>query len=174
MYRLMLFRHGKSAWPAGVEDRERPLADRGRKAAPIIGRYMADHRLVPDLVIVSPARRAQQTWALAAEALGEDVPHKDDQRIYEAAPAAILNVIRWTRRGVGTLLLVGHNPGFQDLALELIGNGDEDALARLGKKFATAGLAVIDFDAERWRDVSARSGRLERFVTPKSIKAERG
>src|SRR3954465_2963655 len=140
MLRLMLFRHAKSAYPAGVEDHERPLAERGRKAAPAIGRYMADQELVPDLAVVSTARRAQETWALAAQALGTEVPRRDERRIYEAGPAAILDVTRQTPSRVGTLLLVGHNPGFQELALALIGEGDEDTLARLGSKFSTAGL----------------------------------
>jgi phosphohistidine phosphatase len=173
MLRLMLFRHAKSAWPAGVEDHERPLAERGRKAAPVIGRYIADHGLVPDLAVVSTARRAEETWALAAQALGKDVPRRDEASIYEAGSAVILDVIKQTKPRVGTLLVVGHNPGFQDLALELVGNGDKDALARLRDKFSTAGLAVIDFDAKRWSDVSAGTGSLERFVTPKSIKADR-
>jgi phosphohistidine phosphatase len=173
MLRLILFRHAKSAYPAGLEDHERPLAERGRKAAPAIGRYMAGQGLVPDLAVVSTARRAEETWALAAEALGKDVPRRNEARIYEAGTAAILGVIRQTEPRVGALLLVGHNPGFQDLALELIGDGDMDGLARLRTKFSTAGLAVIDFDAERWSEVSAGGGRLERFVTPKSIKADR-
>jgi phosphohistidine phosphatase len=171
MHRLMLFRHAKSAYPAGVEDHERPLAERGRNAAPQIGRYMADHGLVPELAVVSTARRAQETWRLAADALGRGVPQKDEKRIYEAGSAAILDVIRSTKASVATLLLVGHNPGFQDLALELIGDGDKDDLARLRKKFSTAGLAVIDFDLKHWSDVSSAGGRLERFVTPKSIDA---
>ena len=172
MLRLMLFRHAKSAYPAGVEDHERPLAERGEKAAPVIGRYMADQRLVPDLAVVSTARRAQQTWALAAEALGKVIRRRDEARIYEA-PAALVEVIRQTPSGVGTLLLVGHNPGLQDLALDLVGGGDKDALARLRAKYSTAGLAVIDFDVRRWSDVSPGGGSLERFVTPKSVKAER-
>src|SRR3954451_9727604 len=155
MLRLMLFRHAKSAYPAGVEDHERPLAERGRKAAPAIGRYMADQELVPDLAVVSTARRAQETWALAAQALGTDVPRREEGRIYEAGPAAILDTVRQTAPGIGTLLLVGHNPGFEDLAAELVGGGDKDALARLRTKFPTAGLAVIDFDFQRWSDVSA-------------------
>jgi phosphohistidine phosphatase len=172
MHRLMLFRHAKSAYPAGVDDHERPLADRGRKSAPIIGHYLADQRLVPDLAVVSTARRAQETWALAADALGRDIPRRAEGRIYEARPAAILEIVRQTRSDVGTLVLVGHNPGFQDLATELIGGGDKDGLARLRAKFSTAGLAVIDFDVQRWSDLTAGGGRLERFVTPKSIKAE--
>ena len=207
MLRLLLLRHAKSAYPAGVDDHDRPLAARGRAAAPVIGRYMADQGLVPDLAVVSTARRAQQTWALAAEALahvsrkcprfrekdmrksrtysmsresfltrhavGKDVPRRDEGSIYEARPAAILDIVRQTPPDVGTLLLVGHNPGFQDLAVELVGGGDEDAVARLRAKFSTAGLAVIEFDVPRWSDVSAGSGRLQRFVTPKSIKADR-
>src|SRR5689334_20311557 len=114
MRRLMLLRHAKSAWPDGVEDHERPLAERGRVAAPLMGRYMAEHGLLPDFAIVSTARRAQETWALVAPALGRDTAQRDEARIYEARSEAILEVIRETAAGVRTLLVVGHNPGFQD------------------------------------------------------------
>jgi phosphohistidine phosphatase len=165
--RLMLLRHAKSAWPEGVADHRRPLAERGRKAAPIIGAYMAEHGLVPDLALVSTARRAQETWEIVAEALPQSVAARDAVGIYEVAASAILNIIRGVEPSVRNLLLVGHNPGMAELALVLASHGE--ALPRLREKFPTAGLAVIDFDIEQWSDVKPGKGRLVRFVTPRML-----
>ncbi|MDM9624290.1 histidine phosphatase family protein [Rhizobium sp. S152] len=164
-YRLLLLRHAKSAWPDGVDDHDRPLAGRGLKAAPLMGRYMAREMLVPDLALVSTARRTQQTWALVGAEL-PDTPHRDVGEIYEASVERLAAVLRATDPEVRTLLVVGHNPGFQDLALYLAGYGD--GLDQLREKFPTGALAVIDF-AVAWRDVTAGSGRLERFVAPRSL-----
>jgi phosphohistidine phosphatase len=172
MLRLMLLRHAKSARPPGVDDHERPLAERGRQAAPLIGRHMAGNGLVPDLAIVSSARRAQETWALVAQSFATSIVRRDEARIYEAAPAAILSVIREVEPEIATLVLVGHNPGFERLAAELIGGGNEADRARLAEKYPTAGLAVIDFDANRWSDVGRADGTLVAFVTPKSLGGE--
>jgi phosphohistidine phosphatase len=170
MLRLMLLRHAKSAWPEGVEDHDRPLADRGKKAAPVMGRYMAAQSLAPDLAVVSTARRAQETWALAGAALPREIKRRDESRIYEASAQAILGVIRKTPARVKALLLVGHNPGFADLALMLASEGEPDATARLRKKYPTGALAVIDFDVKRWKLVSPGEGKVERFVTPKTAR----
>jgi phosphohistidine phosphatase len=164
----MLLRHMKSAWPRGVEDHERPLAKRGLRAGMAMGNYMARNSLMPDLAVVSTARRAWETWDLVRPAFPEQVPGLDERRIYEAPSGAILDVIRETAAETRTLLLVGHNPGLRDLALYLTGTADAGDLARLRKKYPTGGLAVIDFDIGSWKKLGAGSGRLERFVTPKS------
>ena len=169
MRRLMILRHAKSDWPFGVDDRERPLAKRGRKACPLMGRYMADEALVPDLAVVSTARRARETWKLTRPAFGREIVRLDEPRIYEASAGAILDVIRETQPGVRTLLLVGHNPGMHDLALKLVGEASQSDLARLRLKYPTAGLVVIDFKIAHWSDASEGLGRLERFETPTSV-----
>ncbi len=168
-HRLILLRHAKSAWPDGVADRERPLADRGRKAAPVIGAYMAREKLIPDLALVSPARRAQETWKHVREALSKKVAERDAPDIYEVAAERILDVIRTVEPGIRTLLIVGHNPGMEDAASLLVGDGDADAMGRMKEKFPTAGLAVIDFDVEGWDEVAKRSGYLKWFVTPRFV-----
>ena len=171
MRRLMLLRHGKSAWPDGVDDHERPLAKRGRTTCSLMGRYMADEALLPDLTIVSTARRARESWELVRPAFAQDIVEHDEPRIYEASASAILDVVRKTRPDVHTLLLVGHNPGLHELALKLIGDGSSSDLSRLQQKYPTAGLVVIDFKFRRWSKISATLGRLERFETPKSVEA---
>jgi len=165
----MLLRHAKSQWPAGVADRDRPLAARGREAAPMMGRYLADELLLPDLVLISPARRTVETWELVAPMLPEKPATHYEARIYEAKVARLLDVVQDIEGDVRTLLMVGHNPGFAELATLLIGHGDRYAAARMSQKYPTCGLAVLDFAVDDWRDVAERGGRLDRFVTPASL-----
>ena len=167
MRRLMLLRHGK-ATPDATKDMDRPLAACGREAVPRIAAHLAAEQLFPDLALVSPARRARETWELVEPALGP-VRARFEPLIYEAPPERLLAVIRGVEPAIHTLLLVGHNPGFEDLARLLVGHGDRYASARMAKKYPTAGLAVIDFDIEDWAAVKPGSGRLDRFVTPKSL-----
>jgi phosphohistidine phosphatase len=167
--RLILLRHAKSAWPDGVADQKRPLAPRGQKAAPLMGAYIKREKLIPDRVLVSTARRTQETWNLIAPSLPKGVKKRDIEAIYEAPPNRLLEVIRDTDASVRCLMVVGHNPGLQQFALALVGAGDADAIRRLGEKFPTAALAVIDFSLDLWSDLHAGTGTLERFVTPKSI-----
>lgn len=167
--RLLLLRHAKSAWPDGVEDHERPLAKRGQEAAPLMGNYLAQNWLHPDLVLVSSARRTRQTWALVRKALLPAIADRVVDEIYEAPAASLLEVIRTVEPGFETIMLIGHNPGMQDLALELIGDGDEETRAAISEKYPTAALAVIDFTTSRWDGIEPGSGRLERFVAPRML-----
>ena len=168
-HRLILLRHAKSAWPDGAADRERPLAGRGRKAAPVIGTYMAREKLIPDLALVSPARRAQETWKLVRRALSKKVSEREAPDIYEVSADRILDVIRIVEPGIRTLLIVGHTPGLENAASLIAPDGDADAVGRMREKFPTAGLAVIDLDLDGWDEIAAGTGYLERFVTPRSL-----
>lgn len=167
--RLMLLRHAKSAWPDGVVDRERPLAPRGQKAAPRIGEYLEAEKLIPDLVLVSSARRTQETWALVAPHLPKGIEGREHDVLYEAPANLLLEIVRATDASVRTLMLIGHNPGLQHFAAALVGAGDGKMLKRLEEKFPTGGLAVIDLQLDLWPDLHAGTGTLERFVTPKSL-----
>ena len=170
MRRLMLLRHAKSDWPDGVADIDRPLAPRGREAAPRMGAYLAAEGLLPDQVLVSPARRARETFDLVAPSLG-GATVREEPRIYEAPAARLLQVAREGEADARALLLVGHNPGFEDLARRLVGHGDRYAFARLSAKYPTAGLAVIDFAVKAWSEIGPGAGRLDRFVTPGTLGA---
>ena len=170
MRRLILLRHAKSDWSgSGVKDRDRGLAARGRDSAPRIGAYMAHHALVPDLVLVSTAARARDTWALVADAFDEPPRVLYEERLYETGPEAILDVIQKTKREVHALLIVGHNPALSELAELLIASGDVEARERLLDKFPTAALAVIDFPIDDWAKLHPQSGRLDRFVAPRQL-----
>lgn len=169
MKTLLLLRHAKSAWPEGVDDHDRPLADRGRRDAPRMAAYIAEAGVQPDFALVSSARRTLETWALVEPALGKACPSQTVASIYEAAPAAILAAIHAAPQQSETLLVIGHNPGFEDLAAVLATAGDADAIGRLKTKYPTAGLAVIRLDVERWSDVVPGTGTLDMFVTPKTL-----
>lgn len=169
MKRLLLLRHAKSAWPEGMDDHDRPLGDRGRRDAPRMGAYLASAGFMPDFTMVSSARRTQETWALVEPALGRPCPSGTVPSIYEAEPSAILAAIRTAPEDCETLLVIGHNPGFEQVAALLAPDGEADALGRLQAKYPTSGLAVITFDIARFADVAPGLGRLEAFVSPKTL-----
>ncbi|WP_210484672.1 SixA phosphatase family protein [Microvirga antarctica] len=170
MVRLLLMRHAKSSWPSGIPDVDRPLSARGRKAAVLMGDYLDDEELSPDLVLVSPARRTQETWSLVQPALGP-VAVRTEPRIYDAPASRLLSMLQEIEPLSQTVLVIGHNPGFEDLARLLASHGSGEAMSRMRQKYPTAGLAVIDCDCESWADVKARGGKLDRFVTPKTLGA---
>jgi phosphohistidine phosphatase len=171
MRRLMLLRHAKTerAEP-GQHDRDRKLTKRGRADAPTVGAYMARHGLVPDLALVSPARRAEETWTLVAAAFAKAPRLVNDERIYNANPEKLMAVIGESRRA-RSLLVVGHNPSLHDLALALIASGDVEARERVSEKLPTSSLVVIDLSLNDWSLIHPHAGRLERFVTPRLIAA---
>ncbi|MFG1463597.1 histidine phosphatase family protein [Xanthobacter sp. DSM 24535] len=174
MRRLILLRHAKSDWPVGIVDPERPLASRGRAAAPLIGSYMAAQELVPDRVLVSPARRTRETWELLAPALPATATATvlSEPRLYEASVNRLLGVLREQPREVHALMLVGHNPGLEDLADVLTDQGPAPARALMAEKFPTGALAIIDLPIDDWEDVAPQTGRLDRFVTPRLLMLE--
>jgi phosphohistidine phosphatase len=167
MKRLSLLRHAKSGWddPA-LADFDRPLNARGREAARAMGRAMRELGLSYDRVVASPAARAAGT----IEELGESYGPLDpawDERLYLAAPDRLLEIVRATGDAYGSLLLVGHNPGIERLALLLSRGGPlHDSVAL---KYPTGALAEIDFPVECWRDVAEGEGTLVRFVRPRNL-----
>jgi len=170
MLRLMLLRHSKAERAQGGErDHERRLAERGRSDAPVLGAYMEKHGYRPDAVIVSTAKRTRETWGLVASELGGKPKIDFEERIYESMPEDILQVVQETGKRIRTLLIVGHNPSLHELAIELIATGDIEARQRLQEGFPTSALAVIEFALESWARVHAQSGRLEHYVTPRSL-----
>jgi len=171
MLRLMLLRHAKSSWPTGMLDAERPLSDRGEAAARLIGGYMAHHSLIPERVLCSPARRARDTWTGVLSSWPTPVDVVFDDRLYGATLQGIVSIVRDQEDAIRTLLVLGHNPGLQEAAEWLIAAGDVEQRERLREKFSAAALAVIDFALDKWSNVHERSGRLERYVTPRTIAA---
>lgn len=167
---LLLLRHAKSSWDdPSLDDFDRPLARRGREAAPRVGREMARRGLIPQMAIVSPALRTRQTWDLVSAGwpLGPDTTF--DPTVYEAEPEAILRAIRAVPDRIQTLLVVGHNPGLEQLSLAIAGDGsNRDAVSSIETKYPTAALAIFHC-ADTWSRLAGRSCRLVDFITPRSL-----
>jgi phosphohistidine phosphatase len=179
MRRLMLLRHAKTETdaPSG-RDQDRRLDERGHRDATEIGGWIARHPLFPDLVLVSPAVRAVQTWEIAWEAMKERASQPKVELVedlYGADPAQLLQAIRMASvSDPKRLMLVGHNPGMHELALTLAGSGDAAGRKALGDNLPTSGLAVFDFAVDDWNDVAFRRGKLVLFVSPKLLKQTSG
>jgi phosphohistidine phosphatase len=168
--RLMLLRHAKAekAVP-GMRDRDRKLNERGRKDAAKIASYMVRHDLRPDLILVSAAARTRETWQCMAAAFAA-TPIEYEDRLYENGPDAILAVVREVGRSAPVLLVIGHNPGLHDTARLLVAP-DSQGARELDDGLPTSGLVIIDFAGKSWGKLGLASGRLERFITPRLIKA---
>jgi len=159
--RLLLLRHAKSSWgDSSLADFDRPLNERGLRAAPLVGRFMRRRKLDPDLVISSPAERARQTTALVAESAKLSAPLRFDERVYEATPARLVEVVSQVEESAGEVLLVGHNPGLEGL-LELL-TGES-------RSMPTAALARVALGIEKWGRLREGAGRVELFVRPRDI-----
>ena len=181
---LVLLRHAKSAWP-DLPDHERPLAGRGRRDAPVMGRWLRAAGHVPDRVLCSTARRTRETWQLAQPELGTAPPVSFEDRVYEASAAELLDLARAAPSKVKTLLIVGHAPGIPELALMLagaattadLGGGSgavpEAAVDRMRAKFPTAAVAVLELTGP-WDELGPGAARLTSFVTPRDVSASAG
>ncbi len=168
--RVILLRHAKSAWgePA-TDDVDRPLAPRGRRAAALMGIYLRDEKLVPDLVLCSAARRARETWQGAAQAFPASPPIEVERELYLATGEALLKRLRRAPDSMKTVLFVGHEGGVDELARQLAGAGSAELRRRLAEKFPTAGLAVVALTLDHWADAAQKKGTLTRFVVPKEL-----
>jgi phosphohistidine phosphatase len=169
MRRLLLLRHARAErLEAGRADRDRALTADGRGDAARLGRYMALQAVAINHALVSPAARTRETWDIIEEA-GVHATARTDDRIYEAEPETLLDIVAETPSGIGTLLMVGHNPGFHAAAAMLVAGGDPALRRRLDDGFPTAALAWIGFDIDDWSRLRRQSGVLERFVSPRSL-----
>ncbi|MFC3322437.1 SixA phosphatase family protein [Mesorhizobium cantuariense] len=168
MKQLFLLRHAKSSWDdPGLDDFDRPLSERGLKAARLMGRELVARDWLPDLVLVSSALRTRDTWRLVAAELPTHPRVALTEALYDASAADILSQIRQADASSGSLLVVGHNPGLEDLAKQLAGPSSEaKAHKRLEEKFPTAALARFVFEGD-WSGVS--SARLTHCLRPKDL-----
>ncbi|MEM9357740.1 MAG: histidine phosphatase family protein [Pseudomonadota bacterium] len=171
MRELILFRHAKSSWTdLSLDDHDRPLNARGRQAAPTMGAFMRENAITPDLILCSTSVRTRETLALAFPGPEEKrSPVIFTEEIYEAPPGVLMACVQTVDDSVRSLMVLGHNPGSQMLALQLAATGEGDALRRLSGKFPTAAMARIMFEAESWRDIPNARGHLAQFITPKQL-----
>lgn len=170
MLTLALLRHAKSSWadPA-CKDFDRPLNERGRDAATLIGRELKRRELCFDLILASPSTRTKQTIAFLHQSYGEEFPVEYDADIYAASAATLFKVAMAAPRRARRLLIVGHNPAMQDLAVDLTGADPLQLRSQIAKAFPTGALAVFAVPAKSWRDLRPGVAQPEIYVKPKEL-----
>lgn len=176
MKTLTVLRHAKSSWDDAVaRDFDRPLNARGQKAAVTVGRHMRSEGLSFDHVVASPAVRITETVEQVETGYGSALAPAWDRRIYLASASTLMDVIHELPAGAESALLIGHNPGLEDLILMLVPDRSSDALrGSVEEKFPTAALAVITFETDDWGAIRSNSGTLVRFVRPRDLDAALG
>jgi phosphohistidine phosphatase len=152
---LVVVRHAKSDWSGAVADYDRPLADRGRRDAPAIGTWLAEHVEPLDLVVCSPARRARETWRLAEARLDPAPPVRHDERMYGAGPTELLTILAGLPDELGRVAVVGHNPGLTELVAALSG---ED------RELKTAAIVVLSWLGS-WVDAEFGVATVDAYTT---------
>lgn len=159
MKTLFILRHAKSSWEnPDWADFERPLNSRGLDAARFIGALVYERSLNPQIIVSSPAKRAKQTAVLVKEIAEIPKPIVFDERIYEASPLALFNLIREFDEKYESVLIIGHNPGFENLVRMLTGES---------VSMPTAALAKINLGIEKWSEIETDSNKLEFLIRPK-------
>jgi phosphohistidine phosphatase len=167
MKRLYLLRHAKSSWKdTSLSDHDRPLAARGRGAAKAIARHLRDHDLEPELVLCSTARRARETLDRILPGLGAPTVELEHD-LYAASADALLQRLRRVPDTLASVMLIGHNPGLQDLALDLA--RPAPTLSELATKFPTAALATLEFRASSWQELDHETGEIVALVRPRDL-----
>jgi phosphohistidine phosphatase len=168
MRRVYLLRHAKSSWKdRSLADRDRPLAGRGKRAAKAVAGHIEAAGIRPDLVLCSPARRSRETLNGVEAAFGERVEARFEEALYGASVAELLARLRALPPEVDSVMIVGHNPGLEELALALASEGAERA--RLQEKYPTAALATIDLPADDWSAIEPGSGEFVAYVRPRDL-----
>ena len=170
MKTLFLLRHAKSSWSEpGLADFDRPLNERGRRAAPLIARHLARGGLLPDLILCSAALRTRETLTLMLPGLARDAVVRIESGLYGADAGTLLRRLERVEAAVDCVLLIAHNPGLEDLAAGICGGGPEPMRRRMDEKFPTAALAAFALDAARWSSLREGAAILTDFVLPKEL-----
>ena len=166
---LYLLRHAKSSWddPA-ADDHDRSLAPRGRRAAQLIGDHLRDAQVTPALVLCSSSRRTQETLELITPALGATAVVSVERPLYGASARDLLDRVQNVSDAVRSVMVIGHNPGLEDLAAALAGAGVGDALDRMAVKFPTGALATLTVPTP-WRDLTPEGATLAAYVVPRDL-----
>ena len=169
MKRLWVLRHAKSSWAdEGIEDHDRPLAPRGERAAVLIGALLAQRDVRPDQVLASTALRVRQTVERVLEQLPSPVPACFEPDLYLADADDWIDRLR-ALEDVDEVIVVGHNPGLEDLVAQLAPGGERSALRRLRDGLVTAALAEIELDSKDWHGLRPHKGRLRSLSRPKDL-----
>lgn len=172
MKSLTLLRHAKASWgESSQRDFDRPLDERGRRAAPRMGMHLRTEGMRFDRVVVSPSVRTLETLALVEEGYGARLTEMEDERVYLASSDSLLGMIHDLPDEWDSVMFIGHNPGFEDLGLRLAGSGPERLMTLLEGFLPTAAMIELAFDVAHWADVSPGEGVLVRFTRPVDLDA---
>lgn len=168
---LGLYRHAKSSWgDPRARDFDRPLNERGRKGAAAIGRHIRDYGARWERIVASPAVRCAETIELGYQAIGETYSVNWDRRIYLASSATLLDLLRELEGDPASLLMVGHNPGLEDLIFDLVPDDGTSPLRDIvEEKFPTAAFAVLELDIAQWADAEPGCARLIHLTRPRDL-----
>lgn len=172
MKTLFLLRHAKSSWDHSiVRDVDRPLNDRGRKAAKRMGAFMEKEGLTPDYILCSPSVRTSQTLDLLLPNFSRTPEAEFPESLYHGGPEGLMSAIKSAPAESNRLLVIAHNPGMQALAMKLSvsESSNRKAFKRIAEKYPTAALSVYSLDIDAWTDAAPESAKLERFVTPREL-----
>jgi phosphohistidine phosphatase len=173
---LSLLRHAKSDWhDARARDFDRPLNARGRKGAAVIGRHIHQAGFPCARIIASPAARCTETIELASQAVGQSYPVIWDRRIYLASSAILIDLLQEQQDAAGSLLMIGHNPGLEDLIFDLVPDDGSSPLRDIvEEKFPTATYAVMELAIDTWADVAPGCARLIHLTRPRDLDTSLG
>jgi phosphohistidine phosphatase len=168
---LALFRHAKSDWTdARARDFDRPINARGRRGAAAMGQHIRKGCWQFDRIIASPAVRVAETIEVASRAWGRSFPIEWDRRIYLASSATLIDLLREVDGDPARLLMIGHNPGLEDLIFDLVPeDGSSPLRAIVEQKFPTATFAVLECAVDRWADIDLGCARLTLLARPRDL-----
>jgi phosphohistidine phosphatase len=173
---LGLFRHAKSDWPKvdqggpRARDFDRPLNARGRSGAAVMGRHIRDHGINWDRVLASPAVRCAETIEIASQHAQRPIAINWDRRIYLASSVTLADLLREQEGDPKSILMVGHNPGLEDLIFDLVPDDGSSPLRDVVEaKFPTAAYAVLELDIAHWSELTDRCARLIHLTRPRDL-----
>jgi phosphohistidine phosphatase len=176
MKRLTLFRHGKSGWDSPVSrDFDRPISERGVRGSTLMGEQARARGIIWDHIVSSPAVRCTETLDALWEGYGEILHPNWDRRVYLASGDSLLDVIQDLPDAECDVLICGHNPGMEELALMLAPDVKGDALRdEIEEKFPTASMAILEIDVQHWAEVTTGRAKITHFIRPRDLEAALG
>lgn len=176
MKRLTLLRHAKSSWDDAVtRDFDRPLNEKGKRAAAVMGKFIKRNDLTFDQVLASPAVRVIETLEQVEPASGLSFEPQWDRKIYLASSVTLMDVLRGANVDADHVLMVGHNPGLEDLIFDLVPeDSSSEARNAVEIKYPTAALAELSLNIAEWTDIKDSCATLDRFTRPRDLDPELG
>ena len=170
MRKVILLRHGKSSWDdPSLDDHDRPLNERGKTAAPLIGRWLAERGHVPDTVLCSSSERTRETVRRMREVLPGLPEPLVERELYHASPERMRDRLALLPEACRTVMLAGHNPGLASLVRKMSDGREKRRCRRAYEHFPTGAAAVLELDLENWSDIDCARARFVYFAAPREL-----